>query len=70
MAIEQIKPLRLERLPDVCARVGVKKSTLYKWIAERKFPAPARIGSNTVAWDARAVDRWISDRIAVSRGAA
>lgn len=70
MANERIEVPRLERLPEVCSRVGVKKSTLYKWISERKFPAPVRIGDNTVAWDSRAVDRWILSRLAASGGAA
>lgn len=64
MTLERIELLRLERLPEVCARVAVKKSTLYRWIAEKRFPAPVRLGENSVAWDSRAVDRWIADRIA------
>ena len=55
---------RFQRCPEVCARLGVKKSTLYRWIAGGRFPAPVRIGDNTSAWDARAVDKWIAERIA------
>lgn len=64
----RIESPRLERLPDVCARVGVKKSTIYRWITASKFPSPVRIGDNTVAWDSRAVDGWINARIAASKG--
>lgn len=67
MNVERIESPRFERLPAVCARIGVKKSTLYRWIGERKFPAPIRLGENTVAWDARAVDDWMRKRIASSR---
>lgn len=70
MSTERIEAPRLERLPAVCARVGVKRSTLYRWIADRKFPAAVRIGDNSVAWDSRAVDRWIAERVAASRSAA
>jgi len=66
MIAEQIEPLRFERLPAVCKRIGVGRSTLYRWIEARKFPAPIRIGENTSAWDARAVDAWMRKRIAAS----
>ena len=55
---------RLQRLPQVCERVGVSRSTLYRWMAERKFPQAVRIGDRTTAWDSRAVDRWIASHIA------
>lgn len=57
---------RLQRLPQVCARIGVSKSAIYRWVQEGKFPPPFRIGDNTSAWDGRAIDRWISARIATS----
>jgi len=43
----------------VCKRVGVAKSTLYRWIDSEHFPAPIKIGEHTVAWDSRTVDRWM-----------
>lgn len=67
---ERIEPIRFERLPAVLARVGVKRSTLYRWISDKKFPAPIHIGENSVAWDSRTVDEWMRRRIAASRGAA
>ena len=70
MVTETIGAPRLERLRAVCARVGVGRSTIYRWIAEGKFPAPARIGDHTAAWDARLVDRWIEARLARPRIAA
>ena len=67
MNVSHIEPLRFERLPVVCERIGVKKSTIYRWIEDGKFPASVRLGENTVAWDSRIVDRWIAERIAASR---
>jgi len=55
---------RLQRLPKVCERIGASKSAVYRWIHAGKFPAPIRIGDRTSAWEARAIDRWIADRIA------
>ena len=70
MSVTHLEPLRFERLPVVCRRVGVGKSTLYRWIEAKKFPAPVRLGENTVAWDARAIDEWMRKRIAASEAAA
>lgn len=64
-----IETTRFERLPAILTRVSVTRSTLYRWVAASKFPAPIRLGENTVAWDSRAVDRWIADRITESRSA-
>lgn len=57
-------PLTFERLPLVCKRVGVTKSTLYRWMESGQFPAPVKIGERAVAWDSRAVDQWMLDLIA------
>ena len=67
MQNETVSVPRLERLPAVCTRVGVGRSTIYRWINEGKFPAPARIGDHTAAWDARLIDRWIEGHLAKAR---
>ncbi len=60
--------LILERLPQVKARTGLSRSELYRRIASGDFPAQIKLGlgdtARASAWDARAVDRWILDRIA------
>jgi prophage regulatory protein len=55
---------RLLRLPDVLSRIGIKRSTLYRWIAEKKFPAPLRIGDRASAWLESDVATWINRRVA------
>ena len=69
MVNETIATPRLERLPSVCTRIGVGRSTIYRWISSGKFPAPVRIGDHTAAWDARLIDRWIESHIAKARAA-
>lgn len=56
--------LILERLPQVKARTGLCRSSLYRAIAAGDFPAPIKLSERASAWDARAVDRWILARIA------
>ena len=64
--------LILERLPQVKARTGLCRSSLYRAIAAGDFPAPIKLGERASAWNAAEVDRWISGRIAArdAKGAA
>lgn len=55
---------RLERLPDVCARTGLAKTTIYRLIREGKFPAPVPLAGRTRAWSSVSVDDWIAACIA------
>lgn len=50
--------MRLIRLPEVLAKVGLGKSALYALISAESFPAPARIGAVRV-WSEVEVDAWI-----------
>ena len=54
----------LEPLTTVLHRTASKRSTLYAWISEGRFPRPIRIGPRRVAWRTRDVDQWIADAIA------
>ena len=59
------RPARLLRLPDVEARVGVKKSTIYAALAKNAFPKPVRLGARCVAWHEHEIDAWIAARTRV-----
>jgi prophage regulatory protein len=50
------------RLPGVLAAVGLKKSTVYKWIREGRFPAPVRLGENSVGWREADIEAWLAAR--------
>jgi len=51
------------RLPEVQHRVGLGRSTIYRWMSEGKFPKPVQLGGYSVAWSEREVEAWISDRL-------
>lgn len=55
------------RLPHVCARVGLGKSTIWARIKEGTFPAPVNLGGRAVAWSEREVTDWMQARIAATR---
>ncbi|OTA18174.1 AlpA family phage regulatory protein [Xenorhabdus beddingii] len=57
----------LIRLPEVCRRTGLGKSTVYKYIAEGKFPKQIKTGARASAFVESEIDAWISRRIIASR---
>lgn len=53
---------RLIRLPEVQHRVGLGRSTIYRWMSEGKFPKPVQLGGYAVAWTEEEIDAWMSRR--------
>lgn len=48
----------------VCTFGGFSPSALDRKVKARDFPAPVKLGPNTVAWIAAEVQQWAADRIA------
>ncbi len=61
--VQDQRVTRLIRIKEVQHRVGLGRSTIYRWMAEGKFPKPVQLGGSTVAWSEGEVDRWISSRL-------
>jgi len=55
------------RLPDVKARTGLSRSTIYLRISQGTFPAPIALSVRSVGWIESEVDAWIAERIKMSR---
>lgn len=53
---------RLLRLKDVQDRVGLGRSTIYRWMDEEKFPRPHSISSYCVRWLESDIDIWIASK--------
>lgn len=62
-ATETRRVTRLIRLPEVQHRVGLGRSTIYRWMAEGKFPKPTQLGGYAVAWAEEDVDAWIAEML-------
>ena len=62
-ATETRRVTRLIRLPEVQHRVGLGRSTIYRWMAEGKFPRPVQLGGYAVAWAEDEVEDWIDSRL-------
>jgi prophage regulatory protein len=52
------------RLPEVKARTGLGRSSIYNMIKTGNFPLPVPIGLRAIGWDSQAIDKWIEERIA------
>ena len=63
IAPEPKRVTRLIRLKEVQHRVGLGRSTIYRWMAEGKFPKPVQLGGYAVAWAEDEVAAWIEGRL-------
>jgi prophage regulatory protein len=57
------------RLPAVCGRVGLSKSSIYQKIKEGDFPSPVRLGERAIGFLVADIERWIETRERVTREA-
>ncbi len=66
---ESTKPAtRLLRISEVQARTSLGRSTIYRWAAEGRFPAPVWLSDRVVRWIEAEVDEWVRKRLEKSRG--
>ena len=54
--------IRLLRRPEVEARTGLSRSSIYAMMARGTFPRPRRIGQRAVGWPEDAIENWLLTR--------
>ena len=54
---------RLIRLPEVMARVGLKRSAIYQRMSDGRFPKSRSLGPKCAVWVEREIEEWI-ERVA------
>jgi len=57
----------LLRLPAVLRATGLARSTIYRMVAEHRFPAPVKIAKRAVGWRHDDVRQWTMGRPSTSR---
>ena len=62
-----IPAVTILRRPQVEARTGLARSTLYCAIKAGTFPKQVKLGKKAVGWLSSEVDEWLASRIAASR---
>lgn len=61
----QSTQVQIIRMGELSKRLGLAKSTLYKMIAEGKFPKGFRInGGKATGWLSTTIDQWLEERAA------
>lgn len=50
------------RRPDVEARVGLSRATIYAKMADGTFPKPIRLSERAVGWRSADIDAWLAAR--------
>ena len=55
-------PLYIYREPALIRLIGVSRSTLWRWCRTGLFPAPIRLGPNSVGWRRTDVEAWLDSR--------
>ena len=50
------------RMPEVRARTGLCKSTIYNLIKAQDFPKPIALSRRAKGWKEADIDRWIESR--------
>ncbi|GGE41418.1 helix-turn-helix transcriptional regulator [Actibacterium pelagium] len=53
--------MRILRRPEVEARIGLSRSTLYKMMSDGDFPRPIRLGKRAVGWRESDIEDWQSN---------
>ena len=56
------------RLPEVIARTGLSRSTIYSQISQGAFPKGVPIGAHARGWLSHETDEWIESRVALRGG--
>jgi prophage regulatory protein len=57
-----VQTYRVLRRPEVLELTGLSAATVYRWIAEGRFPPPVRLGPNSVGWRWSELQEWLETR--------
>jgi len=52
------------RLPALCERVGLGRSTVYALMQRGQFPHPIRLSARAVGWRDADIEAWLQSRAA------
>ncbi len=57
------------RPPEVMARTGLSRTTIWRRVRAGTFPAPHELGQNSIGWPASTISDWLANRPCRSYGA-
>ena len=50
------------RAPQVMARTGLSRSTIWRRVRAGAFPAPVQLGENSIGWPASEIATWLESQ--------
>ncbi len=50
------------RAPQVMARTGLSRTTIWRRVRAGTFPAPVQLGENSIGWPASEITAWLGER--------
>ena len=63
-------PTRILRMPEVQARTGLSRTTIYRWRVAERFPQAVPLGTRCVGFIESELEAWLRERIAERPGGA
>jgi prophage regulatory protein len=54
---------RILRLPEVLARVGLSRSSVYARVKAGEFPVQVSLGGKSVGWHSDDIEKWVESCI-------
>ncbi|QLZ68469.1 hypothetical protein FOLKNPGA_01248 [Legionella sp. PC1000] len=46
----------------------ISRSTIDRWIKDKRFPAKIQLGKNSVGWDLVEVEQWFQEKARTTKG--
>ena len=53
---------KMLRAPEVMARTGLSRTTLWRRVRAGTFPAPTELGTNSIGWPESVISAWLKAR--------
>ena len=50
------------RVAPLAKEIGVCQSTIWRWVAEGRFPKPYKIGERVTVWDVAAIEEYFAQQ--------
>ncbi len=61
------RPTRILRLPEILARTGLSRTTIWEWRRAGRFPQPVPLGTRRVGWIEAEFEEWMDEWIEQGR---
>lgn len=64
------KPAHIIRWPGLRKKFddNISRSTIDRWIKDRRFPKKIQLGKNSVGWDLAEIEQWFQEKANSTKG--